>query len=96
MNQAWIKTGGIATPMTIGPPPTLARLLDVSNGESKVGTSNHEDLPSQKQLMSKVQLLDKVEHILDQGLWAATPAMCQGWKIFIDVSQSLFSELALN
>ena len=74
-NQVWIKTGGVAATVTVGPPPTLARPPDTSDGKSEVGTSNREDLPSPKQVLSKVLLSDKVEHVLDKGPWAATPAM---------------------
>ena len=54
MNQVWIKTGGVTAPMTIGPPLTVARPLDMSDGKSEVRTSDHEDLPALKQLVSKV------------------------------------------
>jgi len=76
MNQEWIKTGGITDPMTLGPSSTLARPQDTSDSKSEVGMSDHEDLPSLKQVVSKVHLSDEVEHVLDKGLWATTPAMC--------------------
>jgi len=87
--QAWIMSGGIAKPVTAAPlwiiPPTDLTLPPPSDGESEVGASD-EELPTPKCLLSKVWLLDKVEHMLDKGPWAATPAMCIGWKIFIDTS----------
>jgi len=43
------------------------------------------ELPSSQQVVSKVQQLDDVRHILDKGSWMATPAMDQGWKVFINV-----------
>ena len=38
--------------------------------------------------VSKVQWSDKVEHMLDKGLWVGTGAMRRGWKIFVKVSCS--------
>ena len=55
-----------------------------SEGVSEVEGSDDE-LPSLGQVTSKVQWLDQVKHMLDKGPWAGTPAVCQGWKIFIEV-----------
>jgi len=41
-------------------------------------------------VVSKVQLLDKVEHILNKDAWVVTPAMHQGWKIFVGISHLSF------
>ena len=61
-----------------------------SDSESEVGELDTE-LPMPKQLLSKVQLSDEVEHVLDKGQWAVTPATRIGWKIFVDVSWTLSS-----
>jgi len=91
--QAWIASGGVAAPVTVVPlwnlPPTDLTLPAPSNGESKVSASDKE-LLTPKCLFSKVWLSDKVEHMLDKGAWATTPATHIRWKIFIDVSQTCF------
>jgi len=51
-----------------------------------MATNKDEELPSPWQVVSKVQQLDDMKHILNKGPWEATPAVCQGWKVFIDVS----------
>jgi len=53
-----------------------------------------EDYPSPGWVASKVQWSDQVKHTLDKGPWVATPAVCQGWKIFMEVS--LLSLLSCN
>ena len=63
-------------------PLTLPKLPTVSDGESEVGASDME-LPSPQQVVLKVRLSDDVEHILNKGPWAATPAVHWGWKIYI-------------
>ena len=70
-------------------PPTDPTLPAPSNGESEVSASDDE-LPTPKRLLSKVRWSDKVEHVLDKGAWATTPAMHVGWKIFVDVSRTIF------
>jgi len=47
MNWEWIKNGGVTDTVTVEAPPTLARPHDVSDGESEVRMSNHDELPSQ-------------------------------------------------
>ena len=85
--KAWITTGGMAAsvPMATGvtAPPNHA-----SDGESKFGMSDVELLTPQN-LLSKVRRADKVEHMLNKGLWAVTPATHRGWQIFIDVGSAL-------
>ena len=90
MNLEWIKNGGVADPVTMEPPLTLTRPQDMSDCESKVRMSDHEEPLSLHLVVSKVRLSDEVEHVLDKGVWAATPAMHQGWKIFIKVSHFFF------
>ena len=56
--KTWIMNGGIAEPMTVGPPATAPLTnpgpLAVSEGKSEVGASNKE-LLSLQSLVSKVQ-----------------------------------------
>jgi len=66
-------------------PPTDLTLPAPSDSKSKVGGSNKE-LLTPKHLLSKVWQADYVEHVLDKGVWVATPVMCQGWEIFMEVS----------
>jgi len=91
--KTWIVTGRVAEPATVEPVktalPTNPTPLVRSNGKSEVGASN-EELPSPWQVVSKVGLSDEVEHILDKGVWVATPAMHQGWRIFVAVSHLYF------
>ena len=88
--QAWIASGGVAAPVVVVPlrnlPPTDPTLPVPSDGESEVGASD-EELLTPKRLLSKVRWSDEVEHVLDKGAWAMTPATRVGWKIFVDVSQ---------
>ena len=91
--QAWIATGGVASPATAAP----LRIIPLPNlmppapsdSESEVGGSDME-LPTQKRLLSKVQWADDVEHVLDKGACATMPVTCQGWEIFVDVSSGSF------
>ena len=65
----------------------LPRLSASSNGESKVmAPEEDEELPSLQQVVLKVQQSDDMKHVLNKGPWMATPAVCQAWKVFIDVS----------
>jgi len=60
-----------------------------SDGESEVDQSgdDHEEVPPSPSLTGpKVQAQDLEDVILDKGLWAAMPAVCQGWRIFMAVS----------
>src|SRR5882724_2090986 len=87
--QVWIVSGGVAAPVVVAPlrnlPPTDLTLPAPSDSESEVGASD-EELPTPRHLLSKVQLLDEVKHVLDKGAWATTPAMRVRWKIFVDMS----------
>jgi len=67
----------------------LPRPPAVSDGKSEVRASDVE-LPSPQQVVPKVRLSDDVEHILDKGAWASTPAVHQGWKIYVKVSHLFF------
>jgi len=81
--KAWIATRGTV----VGDPP--APVKNASNGKSEVPGSEDappEDLPSPHQLLPKVLQSNQVEHVLNKGAWATTPAIHQGWKIFINVS----------
>jgi len=68
---------------------TVSALLpqpsSVSDGESKVMVFDME-LPSPHNVVLNVQLSVNMRHVLDKGPWAATLAVRQGWKIFIEVS----------
>jgi|SRR5882724_8151725 len=87
--QAWIATGGVAAPETAAPlgiiPLTNSMPPVPSIGESEVGGSDVE-LPMPKQLLSKVQQADDVEHVLNKGAWATMLVTHWGWEIFMDVS----------
>ena len=90
---SWIMTGVVAVPATaalpgIDPLPHMQPLIP-SDRESEVGGSDTE-LPMSKQLLSKVRQADNIEHMLDKGEWATTPAMHRGWEIFVDVSLWIF------
>jgi len=74
-----------SVPMATGAP---APPNHASDGESEVDVSDAELLTPQK-LLSKVRRGNEVEHVLDKGLWAATPAKRWGWQIFVDVSPSM-------
>src|SRR5882672_7208569 len=54
-----------------------------SDGESEVDYS-----PSPRPVQPKVLRSDQVRHKLDKGPWAATPAVREGWKIYLGVSSS--------
>ena len=58
----------------VAAPPTLSQPLVSSDGESELGISDTE-LPSAQQVVSKVRQSDKVEHVLDKGVWVATGTM---------------------
>ena len=81
-------TGEVATSATVGtnmPAPTT----NASDGESEVPGSEdspQEELLTPHPLFPKVLQSDQVEHALDKGVWATTPATHQGWKIFVTVS----------
>ena len=67
---------------------------NVSEGESEAPGSEdapQEELQTLHQLVPKVLQSDQVEHTLNKGSWAAMPATCQGWNIFVAVSDSYFS-----
>src|SRR5882724_3571919 len=87
--QAWIMTGGIIANVVVATPPTLPQPVAHSDGESEVRISEGE-LPSPREVISKVRWSDDVEHVLNKGVWATTGAMRRGWKIFIKVSVSPF------
>jgi len=62
-----------------------------SDGESEVDQSggDHEEVPPSPGLSGpKVHAQDLEDVILDKGLWAATPGVHQGWRIFVGVSPS--------
>jgi len=80
VNRTWIMKGATMTaPSTLPKPPAM------SDGKSEVRASNVE-LLSLQQVVLKVRLSDDVRHILDKGAWAATPVVCQGWKIYVKLS----------
>ena len=91
--QSWIEKGGpdpSASMATLPPFDVTVGLTQptdhaVSNGESEIDVSVGE-LPSPRGLLPKVHRDDQVRITLDKGNWAATPAVRQGAKIFIEVS----------
>ena len=86
--KAWIATGGVSnseTMVTDVPAPTN----NMDEGKYKAPGSEgvpQDELPTPHQLVPKVLQLDQVEHTLDKGAWETMPATCQGWKIFVTVS----------
>ena len=66
-------TGGIIVNVVAAAPPTLPQPMAPSDGESEVWISN-EELPSPRQVVSKVRQSDNMEHVLDKGVWAMTGA----------------------
>src|SRR5882724_3391966 len=93
--KVWIATGGVATSTIVvpdGPVPSDP----ASVGKSEVGASAEELLTPQK-VLSKVQQADDIKHMFDKSVWVATPAKCQGWQIFVQVSTlCLLSHFRLN
>ena len=88
--QAWIVAGGFTAPVT-DVPPQIVPLIELmqpapSDGESEVSGSD-EELPTLKQLLSKVKRADNIEHVLDKGAWATMPMTHWGWEIFVGVSR---------
>ena len=65
--------------------PTLSQPTAPSDSKSKVKASDAK-LLSPCQIISKVRKVDDMEHTLNKGLWAGTGAMCQGWKVFANMS----------
>ena len=91
--NACITTGGTAASATIA---TNVPAPPNHTSDSKSEAPGMEDTPQEELLtphwlVPKVLQSDQVCHTLDKGAWAATPAMCQRWKIFIGVSDSYFS-----
>src|SRR5882724_6215456 len=82
--KAWIASGGIVEQVVVAAPLMLPLPLGPNDGESKVGVSD-EELPSPRWLVSKVQQLDDVEHVLNKGVWAGTGATRRGGRIFVKV-----------
>ena len=83
MNKAWISQGGPTLLVTVGA-TVKGPLAHQSKGESKVVPSD-EDLPMPQCLVPKVVQLDDIEHTLNKGAWAMTPAKHRGGQIFIEV-----------
>src|SRR5882672_9790131 len=74
-SQAWVMTGGLVVDDPVRPAD--------SAGESEV-----DELPSPQPAQPKVQRGDQDQHMLDKGPWEMTPAVREGWKIFVGVSPS--------
>ena len=72
-SQAWVVAGGHAVEDTVRPTK--------SEGELEV-----DYFPSPHPVQPKVLQSNQVQHKLDKGPWAATPAVWEGWKIFLGVS----------
>ena len=91
--KAWIAMGGVPDSATV-----VTNMITPHNnadeGKSKAPGSEgapQEELLTLHWLVPKVLQLDQVEHTLDKGAWATTPATHQGWKIFVVVSDSYLS-----
>jgi len=86
-------TGGVAdsatmVPNAIAPPNNM----DASEYEAPGSEgAPQEELLTLHWLVPKVLQSDQVDHSLDKGAWASMPATCQGWKIFVAVSDSYLS-----
>jgi len=80
---------GMAGPSQVVRPVRKA----ASNGESEIEESvdDHKELLTLSHLVPKVLAQDLKEVVLDKGLWAATPAVHRGWKIFVLVGTFLTS-----
>ena len=92
VTKAWIVTSGVAASTTVVT-DVPAHANNASDSESEVPGSEdtpQEELPTPCQLLPKMLQSDQVEHTIDKGVWAAMPATCQGWKIFIVVSDRSF------
>src|SRR5882672_8201377 len=81
----WITHSAIGTGGSSQAPMPKA----ASDGKLEVDQSggDREEVPPSPGLAGpKVQTQDLEDVILDKGPWAATPGVCQGWKIFVAVS----------
>jgi len=82
--KVWIVTGGV-TASTVMVPDGPVPSDPASAGKSEVGVSD-EELPTPHKVLFKVWQADDVKHVLDKGVWAATPTKHRGWQIFVQVS----------
>ena len=96
--QTWIDKGGPNTSTHAGPVSIISATAGhvqltveaASNSESEVEATDEES-GGQGPVVPKVWAQDCMQHILDKGQWTQTPAVCQGWKIFIQVSSSFLT-----
>ena len=81
----------VGLPTTVGmtPSPVSPTDLAASNGKSEVNEADPGSGVEEQPVVSKVRAQDLVRHILDKGQWLETPAVHQGWKIFLQVSHFL-------
>jgi len=80
--KEWIVSGRVPSENV---PHNDFQLQVTSNSKSKVEVLK-DMWPSPGPVVLKMVWLDKVQHTLDKGPWAATLAVHQGWKIFVEVS----------
>jgi len=73
VKKEWIAAGGVVKKVVVAAPLTLPSPQAPSDGKSEVRASNKE-LLSHKQVVSKVQQSDDMEHALNKGVWAVTLA----------------------
>ena len=86
--QAWIDKGGPTTGTSVGATTGPMRPNEhvASDGESEVDATDDGSGDTQLATVPKVRAQDLVRHVLDKGQWSETPAVRQGWKIFVQVS----------
>ena len=86
--QAWINKGGPTTGSSVGVTTGPMRPTEqaVSEGESEVDATDHGSGDERLAIVPKVRAQDLIRHVLDKGQWTETPAVHQGWKIFVQVS----------
>src|SRR5882672_5966842 len=83
----WISRSAIGTGSSTQAPAPKA----TSDWESEADQSggDREEVPPSPGLSGpKVHSQDLEDVVLDKGPWAATPGVCQGWRIFVGVSPS--------
>ena len=97
--QAWIDKGGPDTSTHAGPVSITGMTMGhvqltveaASDGKSEVDATDEGSGGQEHLMVPKVWSQDHVWHVLNKGQWTETPAVCQGWKIFVQVSSSFLT-----
>ena len=86
--QAWIDKGGPTSGSSVGVTTGPMQLTEQCGSEGELEVNATDDGSGDEQLATipKVRAQDFVRHVLDKGQWTETPAVRQGWKIFVQVS----------